>query len=279
MVEQNIPFGITIGLVSYTSLYIGKGIQKFAIEGIKEKQSIKNKHSGVWIFGTVLTALPVFVQWAALVFAPVNLIAPLEGFGLLMLLIFSFFVLKEKINHIQAVGALCIIMGTVFVTLFAARTVVQPVAEFSIVPLIIIAGVLFTGEGAAILLSKKRDYRFGGPIIGFAAGTMMAFQTFTKRLSLLTDIRLLVTAAVFLFAVLTLVVTQFGFVKAKANEVVLAFTSASILVASLLGSVVLGESPAGIQYGGMAAIIIGVFLLMLFKREVPTTRTEEGLVQ
>ncbi len=267
MVEQNIPLGITIGLISYSSLYIGKGIQKSAIEGIKE-ESIKSKHSGVWIIGTILTAMPVFIQWAALAFAPVNLIAPLEGFGLLVLLIFSYVVLKERINPVQAVGAFCIITGTVFVTLFSSRMELLPVTEFSLGPLLIIAAVLFTAEGVAILISKKNSYRFGGPVIGFAAGTMMAFQTFTKRLSLITDIRVIVTAVVFIFAILTLVVTQFGFVKAKANEVVLAFTSASILIASLLGSVVLHESVAVIQYGGMASIIIGVFLLIFFKKEI-----------
>ena len=46
--------GLIIGILAYVMLYLGKGIQKYAIEGFKIDKSIKSKHSGTWIFGTVL---------------------------------------------------------------------------------------------------------------------------------------------------------------------------------------------------------------------------------
>jgi len=75
--EFMVFIGLIIGILAYVLLYLGKGIQKYAIEGLKIDKSIKFKHSGIWIFGTVLTTTYFFVQWAALFFAPINIIAPL----------------------------------------------------------------------------------------------------------------------------------------------------------------------------------------------------------
>lgn len=62
MADENIIIGLIIGIVAYLSLYIGKGIQKYAIEGIKEENSVKNKNSGIWVIGTILTGLYMFIQ-------------------------------------------------------------------------------------------------------------------------------------------------------------------------------------------------------------------------
>ena len=71
--------GVGLGVISYSSLYLGKGIQKRGVEGLKADRTIKSRHSAVWIVGTVLTATPTFLQWAALIFAPINIIAPLAA--------------------------------------------------------------------------------------------------------------------------------------------------------------------------------------------------------
>lgn len=86
---RDLFLGVFIGVFAYIILYIGKGIQKYAIEGLKVDKKVKSKHSGVWIFGTILTSSFVFVQWIplSLFHTPMNLIAPLEGIGLITLLI------------------------------------------------------------------------------------------------------------------------------------------------------------------------------------------------
>ena len=86
-----IAMGLVLGIIAYLSQYLGKGIQKFAIEGYKHrgKYAGKGKNTGIWIFGTLLTAIYMFIQWIALIFAPINLIAPIEGLGLIVLVFFS----------------------------------------------------------------------------------------------------------------------------------------------------------------------------------------------
>lgn len=92
--EGTLIIGFTIGIIAYVMEYIGKGLQKYSIKGFKEKKSIKTKHSGIFIVGSILTALYVFIQWAALLYAPINIIAPLEGLGLVILILFSYWVLN-----------------------------------------------------------------------------------------------------------------------------------------------------------------------------------------
>lgn len=84
--------GLIIGIIAYIAVYVGKGIQKYAIEGLKVDKTVKSKHSGIWIVGTILTSSYFFLQWIALLFAPINIIAPLEGIGLITLLFFSYYV-------------------------------------------------------------------------------------------------------------------------------------------------------------------------------------------
>ena len=103
---------VIIGIIAYVMLYLGKGIQKYAIEGLKIDKSIKSKHSGIWMFGLVLTTTYMFIQWLALLFAPVNIITPLNGIGLIVLLLFSYYKLHEEIYKIQIIGVILIIIGT-----------------------------------------------------------------------------------------------------------------------------------------------------------------------
>ena len=62
-------FGVLIGIVAYVMLYIGKGIQKYAIEGLKVDKTIKSKHSGVWIGGHVTILKDTRIGMGALVAA------------------------------------------------------------------------------------------------------------------------------------------------------------------------------------------------------------------
>lgn len=270
MSSPKIIIGLLIGLCSYTSLYLGKGIQKLAIEGIKEKRSFKSKYSGIWIVGTILTALPVFIQWTALIYAPVHVIAPLEGIGLIILLLFSYYVLNEKITAIEIACISLIIGGTVIIAFFSKYADKIAHEDFSLgLYAWMTVGVLVV-ESAAILISRKFCYRFGGILIGFTAGTFMAFQTVSKRISIIPEVRFLAVVLTFIFAIMTLVFTQFGFAKAKANRVVPSFTSASILIATILSVYVLNEKIVLLQMCGIVVLIVGIVGLSVFKQEKPT---------
>ncbi len=256
-----------IGIIAYVIEYLGKGIQKYSIEGWKVDRSVKSKHTGYFIFGTILTSLYVFIQWVALIFAPVNLIAPLESLGLVVLILFSYFVLKEKISKIQIVGIIFILIGTVFVTAFSLNAGDIQYEDFNQVILFIFTLTVIIVEIAGIIVSKYKNYKAAGLIIGITAGTFMALQTVTKRITAIPDpgLALIFTFLSFGVTTLTFIFTQFAFAKANANIVVPCFTSASITIAILIGVIALSEEIILIQVLGIVIIIIGVILLTPFR--------------
>jgi len=118
MIEMNLIIGIIIGLTAYMLVNLGRGFQKMAIEGLKVDRKIKSKNSGIWIFGSFLAIIHMFFQWIALLFAPINVIAPLEGVGLIVLVLFSYFILNENITKTEILGILLIILGVILGTAF-----------------------------------------------------------------------------------------------------------------------------------------------------------------
>jgi uncharacterized membrane protein len=261
--------GVLIGIVAYVTLYLGKGIQKYAIEGLKIDKKIKSKHSGIWIFGTILTALFVFIQWIPLsIFhTPMNLIAPLEGLGLITLLIFSFFTLKEKISILEGVGIFFIVLGTVLINI----VVITPeelqreslnLRNFGIIlSTIILVFVLFF-----LLIFRKSD-TLTGVVLGLAAGCFMAFQTLAKRITDIEGLIAIFTFVMFAFAIATLGLTQWALVKTRANIVIPSFTSTSIILTTLLGIFVIDESIFNLQIGGIVSIVLGIILMNITSKK------------
>jgi uncharacterized membrane protein len=262
-------FGILIGLIAYICLYVGKGIQKHAIEGFKVDRTVKSKHSGIWIFGTVLTALFMFVQWVplAVFHTPMNLIAPLEGIGLITLLIFSFLVLKEKITITEAIGVVLIITGTVLINVVAKEPVELQHSDFNLIRFLIAFGILLAPSIVLTILGFKNSSNIIGVLLGLTAGCFMAFQTLAKRVTDIGELALIFTFVTFALAIFTLTLTQFAFTMSKANVVVPSFASTSIVLTVILGTIVIGESVLPIQIGGVICIVVGIIIMSLFQNK------------
>ncbi|MHA2290293.1 MAG: DMT family transporter, partial [Promethearchaeota archaeon] len=251
--DLGISIGIIIGIIAYSMLYLGKGIQKYAIEGYKDdKIRVKSKNTGWWLFGTILTATNMFVHWVALIFAPINIIAPLEGVGLIVLILFSYYILKEIITIIQVFGIISIIGGTLMVTFFNSNTEIIVFSDFNSVSFTVVITVLLGIESIVAIISKFKSRKILGVSLALIAGTFMAIQTLTKRITAIPDVTLtlIFTFTTFLLSVLTLVFTQIAFSKANANLVVPLFTSTSIIFAILSGVVSLNETLVILQYSG-----------------------------
>jgi len=130
---------------------------------------------------------------------------------------------------------------------------------FSIIILVI--------ETILIFISKSNDYKLVGIIIALTAGTTNALQTVSKRITTIPEMTLYFTLATFIFATSTLLITQYAFTKAKANQVVPCFTSTSIILASLMSILALNGSISWIQVIGIILIVIGIILISAFQKE------------
>ena len=263
--NSDLFFGVLIGLIAYISLYIGKGIQKYAIVGLQEEKTIKSKHSGIWIFGTVLTALFVFIQWVplAVFHTPMNLIAPLEGVGLITLLIFSFFVLKESISKEEIMGVILILAGTLLINVAAKDPVELLQEDFTLNAFLIALGILLFISIPLNIIAFRKPSNIIGILLGLNAGCFMAFQTLAKRLSDIGELALIFTFITFAFATITLAITQFAFTMARANVVVPSFASTSIILTIVLGILVINEKIVNLQIAGIVLIITGIITMNL----------------
>ncbi|TFG07424.1 MAG: hypothetical protein EU539_04950 [Promethearchaeota archaeon] len=271
--EQNLIMGLLIGAAAYILLYLGKGFEKYAVEGFKnqkiEKTDSKGRNSGIWIIGFIFTLVFFFIQWIALIFAPVNLIAPLEGIGLVILVIFSYHVLNEELSKLDILGIINIILGTILVALFNPNQNLIQSTDFKLETFIVIASLFVGIELFLLLISKRNNYKYAGLIAGFTAGTFIALSTVTKRITAIPNasIFLIFTILSFVFGLMAKAFSQLAYAKGKANIVIPCFTSTSIIMAILVGIIVLNEKVEIIQIIGITFIIGGILLLTAFKKE------------
>ena len=268
--ENFLLLGLLLGIIGYIMLHLGKGIQKFAIEQFKsdDKFKIKSKNSGTWLLGTSFTVIFFILNWIALLFAPVNLIAPLDGLGLIVFFVFSYFVLKEKIKRFEILGIFLIIIGTIFVTLFNSNPSEIKSKNLNLFFLFILFILIIIVQIILILYSKLNNYKGSGVIFGIAAGTFMAFSTICKRITAIPDVIIKITFViiVLIFGLMQGILSNIGYTKARANVVVPSFTSSSIIIAVLIGYLCLNERIVFIQVFGIIQIICGIILLTAFKR-------------
>lgn len=273
--NRDLFLGVFIGVIAYITLYIGKGIQKLAIEGLKVEKKIKSKHSGVWIVGTILTSSFVFVQWIPLsIFhTPMNLIAPLEGIGLVTLLIFSIFILKEKITIMELFGVFLIILGTILINAGVATPIELQRESLNLRNFDICLGATIGISLLLFLIVFRKSDTLTGVVLGLSAGSFMAFQTLAKRITDIEGLVAIFTFVMFAFAIVTLALSQWAFVKAQANLVVPSFTSTSIILTTILSIVVIDESIITIQINGIACIILGIILMNLIQKKNEKVKT------
>jgi uncharacterized membrane protein len=265
MQDLEIILGILLAVIAYACLYLGKGIQKYAIEGYTKEGAThgeKGKNTGIWIVGTILTGSFMFIHLFALKFAPISVIAPLEGLGLIILCIFSYFVLKEPIDRTKSLGITLIVVGLVITAIFIPDPEAIP-SSFDGILFLIFLIVIMTFFTLLGFYSKYNKYKAAGVIFGSFAGAFMCFQTLTKRITWIEGYGWVVFI-MFGFAVATLIMTNFGFLKAEAVEVVPAFTAMSIMMPTLIAIFIFNEPVVVLQWVGIVIIVIGVVFLTAF---------------
>jgi len=123
MSASMLVLAIFLQLFSTSVNNIGMTIQKKAANEIpsitKEvgifgsiKNMITNKS---WMFGLLLNVSSTFLAAGSLALASISLIQPIYGFGLVVLVIFTHYYLKEKITKMDIVGVVLGIIGIIII--------------------------------------------------------------------------------------------------------------------------------------------------------------------
>ncbi len=211
MADLNLLWAIIAQLCATSLNFIGMTIQKKAANELPKigleaglLKSVKNfLLNKEWIIGYGLNGVSVLLNSLALALAAISIIQPLFGFGLIVLVVFSHFYLKEKITQIDIIGVLIGITGLIVIGL----TAVQP------------DQLLYTD-----LLIKFFDLRgiiFLGVSLCLAIILYLTSEKITKNVSviLLTVSSAIWTATSFLFyKAIATAVRDLGFVSAFFGE-------------------------------------------------------------
>jgi multidrug transporter EmrE-like cation transporter len=109
---------ILSGLLSYTAFNIGFALEKKAIRKLipEDQKSIVTMmkqlmRSKTWLLGFFLTILSIVLYFIALIWAPLSAIAPLSGFGLVILITYAHVDLQESFNYKEIIGIILVIVG------------------------------------------------------------------------------------------------------------------------------------------------------------------------
>ena len=161
MADLNLLWAIIAQLCSTSLNFIGMTIQKKAANDLPTigseagiwqsvKNFLKNKE---WILGYGLNFASVILNSVALALAAISIIQPLYGFGLIVLVIFSHFYLKEKITPIDIVGVVIGIAGIVVIGITAVQPDLLSYTDL-LVKFFDIRGIIFLSVflGLAIIL-------------------------------------------------------------------------------------------------------------------------------
>jgi len=279
--------GVLLGVLGALLMNIGKGVQKQKVHvlllGRKMVARQHRRDLGIWLVGLTMTA-SASAPYAAGIWlsgAP-STISAMTGVGLIGLTIYASRVLRERIDTSDGIGIALVVVGTSALGYLGAEHEAASRA-FSFFTLYCTLAVLLVGATIACMVAL-RCRRIHGVTYGLTAGMLIGLAMF------LVDVGVVLADGSFRGAfhtpfpwislasvVCALAVTQLGFFRGKALEVVPAVSSSTILVPWVLELAIYGQVP-GIAVGvTMTFIVIGVVLLSTGAAAKVSARSEPVL--
>ena len=280
----NVVLAIIFALISTTLLNIGLGLQKKGADELPDinfkavKETIRNfLKCKIWLLGVLLTGIAALVNFQALEYGDLSVVTPILGFGLVVLALFSVFILKEEIHLIEILGIGLTVFGIILVGIVA--TELPPSESIINIPielifLFITLGILIT----LLLFTRVKQFqRFKVVYLGVVAGITGGLGTiFGKFLVIQVGFDLAnplswlgLLANIYLYFALASMIASFvfnnmAFQEGKAVISVSLFNSFMIFYPILAGSFILSEVLNPLQIVGIVIILIGGVLLARF---------------
>jgi len=264
-------FGVLLGILAALLLNLGKGVQKLKVHVLLQGRRMFSKKNrvdlSIWILGLLMTAAAaVPYSWGLMLSKSPSTVSSMTGVGLIGLSIFAVLVIGEKFRARDWAGILLVVIGTSVLAYLGAGKVAQA-KQFLDRSLVVAVAVLVLAAAVACV-TAFRLRKLHGMTFGLAAGLSIGLAIFIADAGLVRSGDSLsgqfLTPYPYIamgFAIAALVVTQIGFLRGRAVEVVPSVNAAIILTPLILEGVVYGQLPHLTMLLLVAVVVAGVLLL------------------
>jgi drug/metabolite transporter (DMT)-like permease len=264
-------FGILLGILAALLLNLGKGVQKLKVHVLLQGRQMFSKKNrldlGIWILGLLMTAAAaVPYSWGLMLSKSPSSVSAMTGVGLIGLSIFAVLVIGEKLRTRDWLGILLVVIGTSVLAYLGAGKEAQA-KQFLDRSLIITVSALVLAAAIACVTAFRLK-KLHGMTFGLAAGLSIGLAIFIADAGLVRSGDSLsgqfLTPYPYIamgFAVTALVVTQIGFLRGRAVEVVPSVNAAIILTPLILEGIIYRQLPQLPIILLVAIIVSGVLLL------------------
>ncbi len=251
------------GLASFALYNMGFALEKKAINKMSEeiKKSTKTMlksiiTSKLWLFGAFLTIISIGFYYVALLWAPLSAIAPLSGFGIIILVIYAHLDLKESIRKTELIGIFLILVGITvssYLTSFGDSSITWnqwKISSHSWGSTIMIVGSLIVAISftfvPAIFKRKIQPFDiaiFAGIIAGIQAIVIKGITIWTSETAWNIDLFIAIFYLVgfLLTALLSTGSLQFAFREGNVSNIMAIYNGVMTVFPIFFGGILLGE--------------------------------------
>ncbi len=284
---------ISLGLVSHSLIHLAKSMQRHGIEVFdKIRAKIKNtednveeggKKSIIYTIGFILNQTPPL--WAFLVGltgAPMSYYTSVYGVGLIVSLIYSAKILKEKIQKIEYIGAFVLISGIIMLGIDGVMRPPLSYADIILERAFLMIGVIaIIGITSMIMALKTKSPLVIGIVFGLFSGCIGCLDPVFKGIGQnyggsggLPSGPIGWTVFIFSFGLgfVSFMINQWAFAR-KADSIVVipCINTTYVMIPILLQAFALpGFNITVLTIIGLIVTISGIFMMTFFKKRIPT---------
>jgi drug/metabolite transporter (DMT)-like permease len=280
----NTVLGVALMLFSTSMMNVGAVLQKRAVDTLPpfDRTPLRDSilavlRTPLWLFGWGMATVAIVLNMVALGLADISIIQPLNGFGLVVLVLASRLLLGERLDAAASAGVGLVVAGVAAVGLTLPESrefsdasallavYARPAAVGSLLGFALLAGASWLGA--------TRSPRFAGILFAFAAAVCSVLGlSFSKGYFgslalegpgwvLSSGWAWLLLAVLLCFSITAMALQQLSFQKGRAVVVTPVFASASVVLPLAVGRGVFGEQLPLLAFIGPALIVLGVVLI------------------
>jgi len=292
----SIHVAIALAVVASIGFNVGTAFQKAAavrLPKISLPPRRETLHAFVtnraWMTAFLISVVSEGCFLAAAANAPISLVQPILGTGLIVLAVFSVFYLKEKLAAGEWIGIFTLIIGLALLGASAERGEIRGLEAISWGRLVGLTVVLLGFVVAARVIELRRPGTFNIELVlGAAGGVMIGIGALFTRVMMLefksgnVVFGMLLVSVVMGSMLIGLITQQGGFQRGRAMTVTAILAVLNKVIAIAGGMFALGEVlpedafKQGLRVTGLAALLAGTVLLARFNKQQSASAAEES---